>query len=419
MANIIRSLRDKGIAAVEVLSGFCQRHTKFVSTLLVLIVVCKGLSVAGSGRFGDFQPLVNGVERLHAGRALYVTDVSHPEYVYSPFVALLLYPAGFLSPPIFRFIWLVVNALAVVALFFVSARLINLKSLGREARFRVVVLTTLATWPWIVGNLFNGQVNPLLMAMAVGGVWLASLGRPVLGGGLLGLALHIKPFPVVFFAPLLVQGHLQACIFSVIFYLGFLLIPWSFFGEEYGAVLGGWFDANREQQTIYNVADWGHQSVSAFVFRLFGAQNPVPFSLDISNPMYLLSIGSSLILCILSLRCIWLSRDKEVVGICISAILWAMLPPTSWKHYYLILVPPIMFLACRIVTGEEGAKRAGQILGWSVALGVLRYVSVGSYRHLFYSLSYCVWIGLATWLFMAGECRRIDHRQRFDKGMAR
>jgi hypothetical protein len=393
---------------VRGVSTWCDRYRVAILLCVGILLGWKGLLVALSGKYGDFQPLVNVVQRLHSNQPLYVTGVTYPEYVYSPFVALLIYPAGFLSPVQFRMVWLALNTVAIAGLLGISLRFLGVGTKDRSHICRVLVLTFLVAWPWIVGNLFNGQINPILMFLAMSGVWYGTRDRQLLGGTLLGAAMHIKPFPLVFLIPLAFQRRFRACFACLVSYALLIALPYLYFRGDYMMVLQRWFEANREQQSIYDVADWGHQSLSSLVFRSFGVSSPAPFSLDFSDPMYATSVGLTTLVVAISVWMMWRYRANVVFGISMAAILWPLTPPTSWKHYYLMLLLPLVYLARQAVGGGASAQSAGRLLGMGAILGVLRFISVSGDHHFFYSLSYCVWFGLAVWLYIMAHPKDLD-----------
>jgi hypothetical protein len=375
---------------------------RLLKAAAALVLLAEGARVAWTGKSGDFAPVEAAIRRLAAGQPLYLGNPDGPAYVYSPLVALLLAPLHVLPPMALRFAWYAGSWAVLIAAWHLATRLAARDVVAAPA---VRALAAAAVLYFAYYNALNGQAMPHMLALVLLAETLDRRGRPRTGGLALAASLLIKPFPVLLLLYYALRrrraivGSTLACAA-----LG-LLLPAVYFGAGYPAVLRAWWDVNRQQQHLYDITSWAHQSITSAVYRLAGRQNPAPFSFDAHDPAAMGIAAALLGLLAISAAAALRSRGslvQENAAFGLFLLDWALLPPTSWKHYYLVLLFPAAFVAVLATGGTRWRRLAAWTLG-ALVLGQLLMIVIKpkAAPFLVYELSICVWLALAAFLLLA------------------
>lgn len=121
-------------------------------------------------------------------------------FVYPPFVVLLTLPSTYLTPLADRVWWWAVNTIAATVLVCVSWVLAGGRFGYRQPRREFVAagLGAAAALGFVFDVAVTRQIDLGIGALVVVGVWLASHGRPVCGGWVVGVAAAAKCSPLLF-----------------------------------------------------------------------------------------------------------------------------------------------------------------------------------------------------------------------------
>jgi hypothetical protein len=88
---------------------------------------------------------------------------------------------------------------------------------------------------------------------------------------------------------------------------------------------------------------------------------------------------------------------------------WALLPPTSWKHYYVVLLVPAAVLAVRVCRQSRGQRAAEWTLAALVLGQVLLFaVKPAAAPFVLYELSACVVLALVAFACIGAVALRAD-----------
>ncbi|MFI2642724.1 glycosyltransferase 87 family protein [Streptomyces sp. NPDC018610] len=266
-----------------------------------------------------------GASVLH-GRDLYgftITEGRLPA-TYPPFAALLFVPVALLPVPAVKLVFCAVNALLLVWLVRLSARLA-----GREAALpRVCAGTALALWLEPVFQTFGyGQIN---LALACLVLW--DLTRPPgarLRGAAIGMATGVKLTPGLFVVLLLLRGRgreaaTATAAFAATVALGALVLPAA--SVEYWTRL--FFRSDRVGKTW--IID--NQSLRGLVARALHDPSP--------GPAWLLPAVA------VAAAGLWAARraPSERWGVLLTALTALLVSPISWSHHWVWCVPLITVL---------------------------------------------------------------------------
>jgi len=383
------------------------RYKRVALMVAVVALLAEATRVTWRGKTGDFGPVIDAVNRLAAGEPLYVGNETGPTYPYSPLYALLLQPLGMLPDPAIRFLWYLLTWLFVAGSWSLTARILYDRERSDAAVPKGYWFLAVAPVSYFAYyNALNGQPTPLMMFLVILSYYLDRQGRQWLAGIALAASMLIKPFPVIVLGFCLLRRRWLTILSTAVASCVFLILPVLRFKEHYVEVLNRWMQVNRQQQTIYDISDWGHQSISSFWYRAFGRHHPPPFLTDPADPVFWfvwLSIAALVVVTVLTtLAAARTGRQQdEHAAFALYLLCWALLPPTSWKHYYILLLFPCALLAKIALSNEAGGKASMRVLGALVVGLILLHTDLPGVKHTFYELSTCVFMGLLVFGLLA------------------
>lgn len=286
----------------------------------------------------DLVAYYDGAERLRAGLPLYREQVDlrreNIQYVYPPLTALVFlvfptYPAAWWG-------WAAFSAACMLATVWLL-----LRELGPLLRRRVdpvwwlILIIALLNYPPVVSHLLWGQVQ-LQIALLLTGAWLClRRGREYTAGALIGVAIAVKLYPLLLFAPLLAARRWRAVALALATALGitalsFLLAGPGAFTQYFTQVLP------EINQTLGNNNPKGY-SLTTMLKYLLGDSGVV--------------VGLSLALRALILGAVTLAaarmKDAPDRALALGVTTLVLVTPTVWTHYFVLLYLPWLELLAR------------------------------------------------------------------------
>jgi hypothetical protein len=199
----------------------------------------------GRTAMADFEVNYKAGGRLLAGETLYRTADEHWQFKYSPFSALVYLPLSLLPLPAAKAIWFFLVAAAIVAIVFLSRRILCPTG---PPRGLTVGLAAAVLAKFFLRELQLGQINAvitvllLLMVLELqerrGG---ASTRAESRAGLFWGLATALKPYSVIFLPYFILRGKFRPLILGFAVVGASLVVPAAFYGlPGLGTVLREW-----------------------------------------------------------------------------------------------------------------------------------------------------------------------------------
>ncbi len=319
-----------------------------------------GLAIASALRYqGDFAIYYRAGQRVWLGASLYPAKEGD-RFLYAPVFALLFAPLSLLPRPAAQVLWFIPNALALLALIRGAGRML----FGAQRRLpaALVVLPTLFCARFIDNNVEHGQLDLLVLALAVWAIVKARENRFAAAGALLAPALLSKPLALSGALYLLATRRWCAIVFAGLFVAVLLVLPALFLGPRRAAAeTAGYVRAvhsmtSRYRRTITN------QAAGAVAFRALSRSGGD--SARAARVASALGTGYALI-AFLGLWA-WLAKSE------LSAVddlrrrlalgaLFSLAPSLSaiaWKHYYVALIVPYMALLSALWVDRPAEQRA-------------------------------------------------------------
>ncbi|MCX7703313.1 MAG: DUF2029 domain-containing protein, partial [Planctomycetota bacterium] len=213
----------------------------FLFVVFVLVLSVRG--VRGAGAFGakqvrnDFAVYYTASSALLDGRNPYL--VESPEgrrYLYPPLFVLLFAPAAVCGFDVAFLVYLAVQLLSLFVLLRVSFQLSepSKRFFSIDENPLILFVTILFLWRAFDSDFANGQINTLVAASAILGVFLALLRRKHIAGGLLlALSVSFKLYTAPLALLFLRKESLRAVLWTVLGVgLFIIVIPSLFLGRE-------------------------------------------------------------------------------------------------------------------------------------------------------------------------------------------
>jgi hypothetical protein len=188
-----------------------------VLVFLALVALAAAIYVVTRSRrdLVDFEVYRTAAQRVVTAQPLYRPEDGHWQFKYLPVFALVVSPFGRGNPEIVKAVWFAFSC-GLVALLF--TRSVDLLPDRRRTEAGLIALAALVTAKLWIKELVEGQTNLWLAALVLGAVAAANRRRPVLAGLLVGAAVFVKPYALIFVPWLLVAcgvTSVAACLATV------------------------------------------------------------------------------------------------------------------------------------------------------------------------------------------------------------
>lgn len=310
------------------------------------------------------------------------------EYLYPPLLALAVYPLASLRPENQVFAWFLLN-LPMAAWALTECRRTTLAiwnahtTAPRGPPEWIALAALLAGLFPLLNTLQRGQVGVLLLLLLTVGIRLAVFGagrvRPLLGGGLLALAIVIKLTPALVAAALLAALLVATCRgprdsraararlllvgggIAAGCAAGFVIVPSVLLGwAENWRHLGRWWEVvvtnpNLAESTGLVLHSVRNQSL-ANALQLFCGRLGMP---DLADGLTFGGLAATMLLLLLAARRAGGWGGAATATACGLALVASLLAsPVSWGHHYVLLIPATAFSATWLLRTHDGAAPA-------------------------------------------------------------
>ncbi|HJZ50320.1 MAG TPA: glycosyltransferase family 87 protein, partial [Roseiflexaceae bacterium] len=298
--------------------------------LLFLIKLALTLVERSSEAVSDLAAFYEGAARLRSGLPLYETGVdfyAKPiQYIYPPPIALLLLPL-----PDYLTTWWVWALISLLC--WAGALALLLRELSGDLRERVppiwwpLLLGELVAFTPVLSHFFWGQTQlQLLLLLTVSWMFLRR-GRDVPAGLVLGIAIAVKIFPLLLFAPLLARRRWR-CLAAATLSAGLILIG------SYAAV--GWDQAYvfftdvlpRHSGSVI-AHSTNHTTIAAMLTNAFGS----------ALLAYYISMAMRGLVMLAVLYGAWRARDTAQ-AFALGMTTLVLVTPVVWEHYFVLVYLP-------------------------------------------------------------------------------
>lgn len=201
----------------------------------VVALLCLAYLVARTFRGGnDINVYLYAAGQFIRGEDIYSLNPFNV-YLYSPLFALMLAPLSLLAMPAARVVWMLLNLLLAVRLWFIWRGMVPPLSAGRRRLWGVAVILLAAGF---LNHVFLlGQVTILILWLTTEGIYQTARGRPLFGAALIALGINFKIIPLLVLVYLGMRGQFRALAYTLALVGVTLIVPAAVHGWDYNARL--------------------------------------------------------------------------------------------------------------------------------------------------------------------------------------
>ena len=285
----------------------------------------------------DFTIWQRAVERGLHGEALYRLEDGHYQFKYFPGFVLMMAPFGLVDQDTGKWLWFATSVGLLVVLLRWSITALP----GRRLpRWVLATCTVILMAKFYAHELLLGQTNLLLGALLLAALLAVRRDQPVVAGGLVGLAVFVKPYALILVPWLFVARGWRAAAMAAAVVATGLLLPATIYGWNGNLdLLRGWFHTVTDSTTP-NLVGNDNVSIAAMWTKWLG-----PGSL--ASSLAVLTVVATVVLVILAWR-----RRRAVVAP--DYLEWALLmllvpliSPQGWDYVLLLATPAVVLIVDR------------------------------------------------------------------------
>ena len=375
--------RFRDITRLVPVHAFWSTPSRRVLTVALAALSIWVFAFKAAERMPDFEVYWRAGTRAMAAGPLYRVDDGHFAFKYLPAFAVLAAPVGLLPQRIAKAIWFAASVFLLVALLPMAVKLLPER---RKPAWALYLIVIVALGKFYGHEIVLGQVNLLLAVISTGALRAIKSGREPLAGGLIVLAIVIKPYAAIFLPWLVARGRLPSIATAAAGIAIVLALP---------AVLYGWSGNIVQHQawwnmvtstTTPNLLNVDNVSLSSVWARIFGTGETAT-GFAIATSLLLLAIAGVVML----LRRRVTFPDGLEGGMLLTLI--PLLSPQGWDYVFLLSTPAIVYLA-NYEDRLPGALRAATIMAIAaIGLSIFDLMGRAAYRTFMEA-------SMITWLFL-------------------
>ena len=315
----------------------------FLVAAVYLVMLFRYSERAPKRHYNDFRVYYSTAQQfIHRENIYSPGDGSITPFKYSPMFAFLTAPLGFLPEKSAALVFFTLNFLALGAMVYFSMKLILPGNWPWKKKVWLVVLTLVLNFRFILGVLDSGQVNLLMLALAVSGLYFLRGRKTVAGAAMIALSVMIKYMTFIFVPYLLVKKRFKEALLVLLFIAVYCVLPATVLGvEKQTEYLKGWLP--QITQTSLDRGSWTdykNQSIYSWVIRALMKDSPYPSGWPLLPFESARMLGVLLALGLYSLMLLPAGKSvfRENIDLALLFCGLALFNPNSWPFNYVSLL---------------------------------------------------------------------------------
>jgi hypothetical protein len=308
------------------------RRTALAWFAALAIVAAIAYSVRIARAMPDFSVYHVASARALSAEPLYRAEDGHYQFKYLPAFAFAMAPFAILDREPAKIVWYALSMVLLVLFIRWSVRALP------ERRLPIATLTWVTAVlmaKFYAHELTLGQSNILLGAVLVRVLMELDANRKALAGVLVGLALFVKPYALLFVPWLAATQGIVATAACVTVVLAGLLLPAAVYGWSGNlGLLAGWYRTVTES-TAPNLVNPDNISLASMWAKWLGA----------GSTAATLAIASAGVLAAIAIG-VWLGRGRfakpDYLEIALLLLLVPLLSPQGWDYVLLLGTPAVV-----------------------------------------------------------------------------
>lgn len=286
----------------------------------------------------DFGVYRQAAERASRAEPLYRDSDGHYQFKYLPAFAVATIPFAIANEDLAKVIWFAISVGALTLLFRWSALFVP----GRRRGLPVLIgLALVFLAKFLLHELLLGQVNLVFGLLVLAAVGALQSELPAAAGVLIGGAIAVKPYGVLFAPWLLVSAPRRATVALAITVVIILLAPSALYGVGGNiALLGDWW-RTVTSTTAPNLLDTDNISFAAMWAKWIGPGRAATLLAAITGTAGLTLVADAW----------WRRKDADEPDYLEAAALLVLVPllsPQGWDYVLLLSAPAVVLLLDRL-----------------------------------------------------------------------
>ena len=343
-----------------------------------------------SSRMPDFEVYWTAGGRAARAEPLYRPEDGVYRLLYFPTFAVLAIPLGSLPLPGAKVVWFAASATALAALIWLGVQALPER---RRPTWWLVLVAIVGLGKYYAEELVLGQANLMLAVVATGAIVALAARREALAGGLLALAVVVKPYGLIFLPWLVARRQIASTMAAAIGLLGGVAVVSGIYGVH-GAIdlhRNWWWTVT--DRTAGTLAHSDNVSVASMYTKWLGTGALADWLTATTSAILLFSAVS-----------VFLARRgvarPDALEAALLLTLTPLLSPQGWDFVLLVSTPAIVYLA----NYHDRLPRVLRTLSVAAVavLGLTLFDLLG--RRLLYALLNASVLTLAVFVVIASLC---------------
>ena len=299
----------------------------------------------------DFEVYRTAAARAAAAEPLYRPEDGHYQFKYLPAFAVIAAPTAWGKPEVAKIIWF---GLGCGLLVFFFTRSVDRLPDRRQSSARLMALTAIVTAKLWIKELVEGQTNLWLAGLIMGALGAANRRRPITAGCLVGVAVFVKPYALIFLPWLAVAAGLSGLLALAATVAVGLVLPAAVYGWHGNLALHLEWWRTVTETTAPNLLFAENISIAAMWAKWIGA-GPLATGLALlTNAGLLASVVSMFV----RRRSVPSPSFLEVTAL---LVLIPLLSPQGWDYMALFGIPATIALIDRSADVDSSWRLAATL----------------------------------------------------------
>jgi len=332
---------------------YIKKHWIKITIIALIFIVSLGRfqHKMPKRRFADFHVNYYTGQRMLRGDSIYDQNAYRKDKVaifkYPPLFASITALFALTSERSAATAWFCFNFILLILFVYCSGRMIFDKDVSLKQRNWIYFWSLFLTTRFYLQNFDAGQVNFLMMALILFGLYAAEKKKDVLSGFLIGFSILVKYMGVIFIPYFIIKRKFKVVLFILLSLFVYSLLPALFWGWARNFQLQYQFFPYlcATSLDMYSLSDYANQSLMAMVVRFFSGygDNTLKF-LNLKDFQLGFFAGCSYIF--IYLLSIWPAVDsKETISeksftridLALLFVCVALFNPNAWMHAFIFL----------------------------------------------------------------------------------
>ena len=288
----------------------------------------------------DFRVYYNTAQRFIAKENIYSRpDEKITPFKYSPVFALITSPLAYVSQKQASLIFFTISFILLIILCVISKKMIVTGSLSFWQSFVFYFFPILFSSRFIFAVLDSGQVNIMIFALIITGLYLSQKKKDILASSLLALSVMFKYTSVIFLPYFLIRRKIKLSIFMILFMLFYCFIPAAYVGIDTNSqYLKNWLPfitaTSLDKGSWYDVKN---QSLYSFVLRTFSADSPFNAIISLTFIQALIvsgAIGMLIYFLVIARK----HKETEIIDYALLFLCAALFNPNAWLVNFVFFI---------------------------------------------------------------------------------